>query len=162
MVLVGRTLSPEELQRLGDDPDVAASLLFGGDGDDGDDPELDLDLAWHGIHFLLAGSAWEVGEGAAAAVLGGEDVGGDNGYGPARLLTAEAVHAVAAGLEPLDAEMLRARFDPGAMAAAEVYPEIWDEGPEVFDEYLAPHHDALRRFSLAAAADGRAVLLPLT
>ena len=47
---------------------------------------FDLDKAWHGIHFLLTGSAWETTPGAGESVLGGDPVGPDRGYGPARLL----------------------------------------------------------------------------
>ena len=46
--------------------------------------EVDLDKAWHAIHFLLAASAWE-GEGLRAFLLvGGKELGDvDVGYGPA-------------------------------------------------------------------------------
>ncbi|MET8043668.1 DUF1877 family protein [Micromonospora sp. NPDC005215] len=79
-------------------------LLFG-DLDDEDaempDPELDLHKSWHALHYLLAGKAREVDDPAAAAVLGGDDIGEEGGYGPPRLLDVETVRVVAAALDML-------------------------------------------------------------
>jgi hypothetical protein len=165
MVLIGRRLSPEELRAVLEDPSTVGTLLFG-DLDDEDaempEPELDIGKSWHGIHYLITGTAWEIRDGAAgAAIFGGEEIGEDGGYGPARLLRQEAVQQIGDALDALDVEELRARFDPQAMAAADIYPNVWDD-PDEFDGYLAPHFAALRRFYRAAAANGQAVLLALT
>src|SRR5262245_36837129 len=113
MELIGRRLSADELRAVLNDPAAVDRLLYG-DLDDLDaempEPELDLDKSWHGIHYLLTGTAWEIGEGAGAAILGGDEVGEDGGYGPARLVRPEAVRAVAAALSALDVETLRSRF----------------------------------------------------
>lgn len=161
MTFLGRRISPAERRALLDDPALVGPLLFGS-GNGATEPELDLDKSWHGIHHLLTGSAWEIGEGAGAAILGGTPIGGDNGYGPARLLDPDAVRAVAAGLDGVDVATLRARFDPAELAAADVYPNIWDGGAEEFDGYLAPYFTELRTFYRAAAAGGQAVLLVIT
>ena len=68
----------------------------------------------------------------------------------------EIVRAVAAGPEHLDVETLRARFNPEAMARADLYPGIWSDS-DMFDTYVVPHFAELSRF--AAAIDGEAVLL---
>lgn len=165
MVLIGRRLSAEELAAVRADADVVEALLYGDLDDDQaemPEPELDLDKAWHGIHYLLTGTVWEAGEGAGAAILGGAEVGEDGGYGPARLLDPEAVRAVAGGLDGLTVDALRARFDPAAMKAADIYPDVWSNGTDEFDDYLAPHFAELCRFYRAAAANGQAVLLALT
>lgn len=91
------------------------------------------------------------------AVFGGEPIGEDLGYGPARLLSAEGVSAVAARLRELDPATLRTRMDPAAMEDAGVYPVIWDED-DVFDTYLAPAFDGLRAFYSAAAQSGDSVI----
>jgi hypothetical protein len=105
MELIGRRLSTDELRAVLDDPAAVGELLYG-DLDDEDaempDPELDLDKSWHAIHYLLTGTAWEIDDGAGAAILGGEEIGEDGGYGPARLLGAEKVRAVAAALDAMD------------------------------------------------------------
>jgi hypothetical protein len=68
---------------------------------------------------------------------------------------------VAAGLDTVDIAALRSRFDPDAMAAADLYPDIWSDG-EIFDNYLAPYFTQLCRFYRTAADNGQAVLLVLT
>ena len=163
MVLIGRRLSADELRAVFDDPAVVTGLLFGDlDDDDAEmpEPELDLDKSWHGLHYLLTGTDWEVGEGAGAAILGGEAIGEDGGYGPARLVSAEAVRGIVEALDAIDAETLRARFDLDAMAAADIYPSRW--AAEDFDGFLAPRFADLRRFYRSAADQGQAVLLTLT
>lgn len=164
MELIGRRLSADELRVVLDDPTAVGTLLYGDlDDDDAEmpDPELDLDKSWHGIHYLLTGTAWEIGEGAGTAILGGDEIGEDGGYGPARLLCPETVRTVAAALDALDIETLRARFDPHAMAAADIYPKGWGQGTDEFDSYLAPNFAELSRFYRTAAANGQAVLLAL-
>jgi hypothetical protein len=164
MVLIGRRLTAAEWEAVIDEPATADALLYD-DLDDEDaempEPELDLDKSWHGIHYLLTGTAWEIGHGAGAAILGGEPIGADNGYGPARLLSTETVRTIAAELDALDVDTLRARFDPSAMAAADIYPDLWS-GPDDFDSYLAPYFSQLQRFYQTAAANGQAILLALT
>jgi hypothetical protein len=165
MELIGRRLSDGELRAVRDDPTMVDALLYG-DLDDADaempEPELDLDKSWHAIHYLLTGTAWELREGAGTAILGGDEIGEDGGYGPARLLSPETVHSVATALAMLDVETLRARFDTEAMASADIYPNVWANGTEDFDSFLAPNFTRLRQFYQAAAANDQAVLLAIT
>jgi Domain of unknown function (DUF1877) len=157
MILEGRRLEPDELSRLTKDPSLTEELL------DGDETPfaLYLDKAWHGIHFLLAGSAWDTTAGAGEAVLGGAEIGDDVGYGPARLLTPDRVSVIAADLRTVELSSLRARYDAAALAAADIYPGVWDES-DVFDTYLGPYFETLREFYVAAADEGQAVLLAIT
>lgn len=164
MVLIGRHLSAQEYAAVQEDAELVDDLLGGDDLEAADadpDAELDLDKAWHGLHFLLSGQAWEVSKGAGEAILGGEPIGDDRGYGPACLYAPDLVREVAAGLNAVDGDELRRRFDPRALSAAEIYPEIWDEGDEAF-EYLAAHYSDLCAFYRTAAAHGRAVLIAIT
>ncbi len=165
MELIGRWLSADELRAVLDDPDTVTDLLFGEDDDDDDDempePDLDLDKSWHVVQFLLTGTAWQVTEGAGEAILGGVGIGEDGGYGPARLLDAATVRRVAAGLDAVDVAAVRARFDPAAMAAADVYPSGLSLAPGEVEEFLAPHLDALRAFYGRAAAKQEAVLVAI-
>ncbi len=177
MVLTARMLTPDEMAAAFASPEALERLLYPEDGEEA--REVDVDKAWHGIHWLLTGSADDRPPAARKrglfrrpapepdpvgaewlAVLGGEPVGGDDGYGPARLLRPEQVAAVAAALTPLERDTLAARVDLAAMDAAELYPAIWDE-EDVYDEYLAPNYEVLRDFYLAAADEGAAVLLAI-
>jgi len=164
MELVGRRLSADELRAVRYDPATVGTLLYG-DLDDEDaempDTELDLNKLWHGLHYLLTGTAWEIGDGAGAAILGGEEIGEDGGYGPARLLDAETVRVVSTALDTLDIDTLRARFDADAMTAADIYPNVWARNVGDFDSDLAPAFADLCRFYRTAAANGQAVLLAI-
>jgi hypothetical protein len=63
MTVVARALDSEQLARLLEDPSVANDLILDedededGDAGDGGDDWLDLDKSWHGVHFLLTGTA---------------------------------------------------------------------------------------------------------
>ncbi|RLQ10763.1 DUF1877 family protein [Micromonospora sp. BL1] len=156
MVFTARRLSGEDLATVLADTGTVGTLFDGGPH------ELDLDKAWHGLHYLLNGTTYEVRGDAGPAIIGGDPIGPDLGMGPARLLMPDAVRAVAAGLDAVDDATLRARFDPAAMSEAEIYPHIWDDGEDEFDNYLLPHFTALRDFYRDAAASGDAVLLAVT
>nr|WP_156312975.1 YfbM family protein [Micromonospora sp. HK10] len=162
MELIGRRLSAEEWADVRADESVVDLLLYGDlDDDEAEMPELDLGKSWHGIHYLLTGTTWQVGEGAGAAILGGVEIGEDGGYGRPRLLDPDGVRAVATGLDTLDMATLRARCDPDAMTAAEIYPQAWTNAADDFD-FLMPHLADLRRFYHSAATSGQAVLLAIT
>ena len=112
-------ISPDELESLQQQPDSVESYLL---PDDGGFPSCcDVDKAWQGIHFLLAGDPWGGEDAAAKAVLGGTEIGGDLGYGPARYLTATEVKEVADAISRIDRDELKRRFDAQAMADADIY-----------------------------------------
>src|SRR4051812_41190420 len=159
MYLRARMWTPQQLAEALASPDRLDALLY--DDPSEELPEVDADKAWHGIHWLLTGSADETQPAAATrglfrrrtattvgpegmAVLGGEPIGEDNGYGPARVLRPDEVVAVAEALRPLTPEVLGHRMDSAAMAAAELYPGIWDE-EDVYEEYLGPSYAGLRQ-----------------
>ena len=119
---------------------------------------IDLDKAWHGIHWLLTGDAWGGEPPLALAIVGGEDIGPDLGYGPARFVTPSGVQAVAAALAGLTDEDLSSRYDPQAMDAQQIYPTVWErDGKEGLD-YLVHYFRILARFYADAAQRGDAVL----
>ncbi len=107
------------------------------DGDAQGVLQADLDKAWHGIHYLLTGSAWE-GEAPLGFLLhGGEPLGEEDDYdAPPRAFTAAEVGEIDAALRGFDAARLRARFDPQAMQALDIYPNVWDRGEEELDYCL--------------------------
>lgn len=155
MTWVGRALTADEAETLRADPESIWDLFEDGESDPA---VVELDKSWHGIHWLLTGEAWDDAAGPAAdVIMGGEGFGEDEGYGPPRMLAPEGVAGVAALLDTITIDDLRGRFDPVAMDAAEVYPQIWDE-PDVFDTYLAPNFVSLRELYVRAASLGNAVV----
>lgn len=126
-----------------------------------DDRSIDLDKMWHGVHWLLTGSADPVAGPTSSVIFGGRPCGDDRGYGPPRLLQADEVAAAAKALSSVDVEALRGRVDPAAMTDAEIYPLVWDE-EDVFEMELEPCLLALREFYDAAAAAGDVVIQNLS
>lgn len=127
------------------------------------DSELNLDKAWHGIHFLLTGDAKPNGTLASKVIMGGEDIGPDQGYGPAQLLKPAEVKAIALLLEETTTNLLRKRFNPKAMARANIYPDvIWErEGEEALD-YVLDYYKKLVAFYKLAASKGQAVIFVIS
>ena len=154
MSMIGHFLAvPQgELDALRADPEQVSEALFTTHEEDA----VDVEKAWHGIHFLLTGKVVP-GDGPLDNVVFGRAPVGDEdlGYGPAMATDAADVPAVAAALEAVTDDELRARFDPEAMD--EIYPNIWDEGDEALD-YLIDNLQEVRAFYRNAAAQGHAVI----
>lgn len=134
-----------------------------GEGDDAI-AMVDLDKAWHGVHFLLTGTAWE-GEGPIASLLlGGHASTEDVGYGPARGLTAAEARAFRDALAGLDEAELHRRFDPKRMTALEIYPDVWDRGAESEQlfEMLADGVTELRSILDVAVRESAGLIIAIT
>jgi len=152
-------INPSVLDDLRADPDQMAELLFPNDGDDEPENTIDVDKSWHGIHFILSEIAKDGATALESAILGGEPLGEDFGYGPARVLTPSEVQAVAAAMSSITDEAFAAKFDPVAMEDGEIYPQIWErDGGEALD-YLQHFFPSLVTFYADAAKQGNAVVL---
>lgn len=143
-------ISPALVQRFMDDPDAIQDYLFPEDGETDPAHSMDVDKAWHGIHYMLTGQA-EGGEAPLAwAIMGGKEVGDDIGLGPARLLTHVQVSMIAEALPDEDA--FKAAFDPQAMQAAGIYPDtIWMRDGTSARDYVLEYYRDLVAFYRAAA-----------
>lgn len=123
---------------------------------------LDIDKAWHGIHFLLTGTGDPTTDVRSKAIFGGKAIGDDVGYGPARLLSADEVKKIAGALKNESVDKLRVRYDAKKMDALEVYPGIWSrDGIEALN-YLLEYYVKLAAFYEKSASSGRAVLIVLS
>jgi hypothetical protein len=152
-------VSTEKLESLIDDPDQITSLLYPEDDYAVLPNYLDIDKAWHAIHFTLNGKAWEGESPLFDVILGGEEIGEDIGYGPARYLTSAKVKSVAATLACITPEKFKEQFNPKALDAAQIYPEIWVRDGEEGLEYVLDYYKQLQSFYQAAAERGDAALL---
>lgn len=159
-----RALPDEELQALIGEPSRVEQLLyasfFGGSNGNGD--ELEIDKAWHGLHFLLTGTAWEGSVPLNFIVSGGEEVGDDLGYGPARGLNSEDVKKIDTALDPLTTDELRQRFDADRMTELEIYPFGWSHDPDGELDYLLEFFTELRAFVRRTAERRHALLVYLS
>lgn len=123
---------------------------------DGATEGIDLDKAWHGIHFLLTGEVRESNEGVGRAIFGGEPFGSDYGSGRPRYLAPDEVAEIARELAAIDVDDLASEFDPRLFSKEGIYPDIWDD--ETALEYLLGYFETLRAYYAEAAADDRAMV----
>lgn len=120
---------------------------------------LDIDKAWHAIHFVLTGEV-AGGDGILAkVVLGSPRINEDDiGYGPAQWLTADEVAEAAAALEDVtkndfwDFCPIQDFFDN------DIYPVTENEDEEEFFEYIWAYFIDLREFFKKAAAERKCIL----
>lgn len=160
MSMIGNfvALQPEQLARFRADPDALDAFIY--PEDDGAIPHhVDVDKAWHAIHFVLNGDVWGGDGPLGLAVMGGEEIGEDVGYGPARFLTPTEVHQVAQALLDFSPEQFGSRFDAQALHAAEIYPQIWLDDHDEAREYVVSHYSLLVDFYRSAAGRGDGALL---
>jgi hypothetical protein len=142
-------------------PATAAPLVLA----EGEGELPDLDKAWHGLHYLFTGTAWEGDPPLNFLVTGGREVGDEEiGNGPARTLTPLETREVASALAALSDEQLRARFAPSEMMRLEIYPEIWDRDPAEDDTlgYLMAYLGQLRGTLASVVARGHGLLVTIT
>jgi hypothetical protein len=155
--------SADTLAKLKADPSLVDECIHPNDGEDVPPYYIQVDKAWHGIHYLLTGTADGGEEPFSLAVLGGEGVGDDVGYGPARILTPEQVRQVAQALGQISEQQFRERFAPKAMEAADIYPKIiWVRDGEKALDYLVHGYRQMIVFYRDAAARGDGAILWLT
>ncbi|MBA9006702.1 YfbM family protein [Thermomonospora cellulosilytica] len=122
------------------------------------DRVLDVGGAWQALHYLITGDPWDGRPPESDVVCGGRLLTEEEGVlGVDVIYLAPARVEAAAGMlaeTPFDA--LAERFDPAAMAAAEVQDaDRMDAG--VCERVLRPAYDGLTRLFSSAAADGQAV-----
>lgn len=147
------------IDQLEADPEAIESVLA-------EQPDaIDLDKAWHGLHFLFCGDAWSGSPPLDFLVSGGEQVGDiDVGYGPARSFSSAEVIRIHEALAALTGDELRRRFDPAAMTAADIYPSIWDRDPADDDTlgYLLEYFEILRRYLQQAVEERQGLIVYLS
>jgi uncharacterized protein DUF1877 len=126
-------------------------------------PVVDLHKSWHMFHFLFTGRAQGGTPPASLLMEGGEEIGDDLGYGPARLLDPTATAALAGFVAPLTVEELKRRLDGERMAALSIYPAFdATDAAEEYGEDVEHYFPLLRDHLTAAAAAGEATLVWLS
>jgi hypothetical protein len=125
-----------------------------------DDRELDLDKAWHGLHYIFTGTQWEGEPPGCFLINGGEEIGDEDDDNRPRLLDPNQVRRFSAFLASISDEEFTRRFDAERMTALDVYPGIWkrNEDPSPLD-YLRSGFDDLRTFVATAAERGEAMVV---
>ncbi|HEY3017894.1 MAG TPA: YfbM family protein [Gaiellaceae bacterium] len=164
MSMIGnlRLVSDPELEDLFAGPEQIEDVLY-----ESDEPSPDeevIDKAWHGLHYLLTGSAWDGDPPLNFLVSGGREIGDvDVGYGPARGFTSAEVAEISEALKQVTSDQLRSRFDAKLMMEAQIYPEIWDRDPAEDDAlgYLLEYFELLKTFVLRAHDESSGLIVYL-
>jgi len=149
-------LTSDELAALIAEPSGVEGFIY--PDDEEHENNIDVDKAWQGIHFLLAGDPWGGEPPLANVVLGGTEIGDDVGYGPARYLTVDEVESAARALKDITPERFRTRYFAAELSKNEVYPDIWDDADDDAVGYLSTWYETLRDYFIDAANNGNAML----
>lgn len=158
MIWMAVAVDPVRVDELSKNEELLARTLMETKGEQA----INLDKAWHGIHFLLNGTAWEVTNTAGQAVLGGQEFGADMGYGRPRLILANDVRKIAKALSTITSQELSTRDKPQVMEKEEIYPStIWQrEGPEAL-RFLVDGYAELLAFYQRAAGKRQTVVIAI-
>jgi len=148
---------PGDVERLLQSPQ-AADQFVGADGD----RALCVEKGWHGLHYLLTQTAWEGAAPLDFIVRGGREVGGDLGYGPARLFEPATMRDLASQLETLLPDEVGGRYDGARMTELDLYPGGWVEGAAEWRAELTELYAGLRTLVLDGARDGMGLLVYLS
>jgi hypothetical protein len=125
---------------------------------------IDIEKSWNGIFFLLTGKSLSNIDEALPPLRWTLDAPQqidpvqDLGYGPAYYSTITQTKEVSEALNEISTETLKSKFDGKLMSAANIYPQIWDEGDAAL-EYLMEHFHNLRIFYNEAVANMQAVII---
>ena len=122
MVWVARLADGDETARIMANPDTAYDFINPNEGwEEAAIDSIDLDKEWHAVHHLLTGSA-DATDSPLSVIIGKfQQVGNDNGYGPAWHIPPERLQAFSESLQAIDTDELKARYDPDAMVSEHVY-----------------------------------------
>ena len=162
MGMTGKCLrcSADQFADMSDDSELFATLRF-----NQRDQTIDIDQAWHGIHFLLTGSPDAGAYPLDFLLAGGMEVGArDDGFGPSRAFSPDEVREIWSSIEPITAEFLQAQYTAQALVDNRIYPEnAWDTSSDFdFADFIASNYRELRNFLESANAENQAVVVYLT
>ena len=127
---------------------------------------LDLHKSWHILHYLFTGNTGPATP-PGDALMGGEELGEDIGYGPPRLHDAEATRAFAEFLKGMTLDALNGRLNLAAMQQAGVYATPMGPRASKHDETLlrdevAAYFAPLRDYVVQMAASKNGILIWLS
>ena len=97
-----KQLTLAEFTQLKENPNDIATFLFPDDVEDPFEGMLDLDKSWHALHYLICLDIQPNEKSESKCILGGEEIGEDLGYGPARLISPELVKNIDSGLKEIN------------------------------------------------------------
>lgn len=131
-------------------------------------PALDLDKSWHILHYLMTGhSGFEATNEPGDGLLGGDEIGPDLGYGPARLLDVTGTRRFADFLRTQNVAALDSRIRYAEMMRLQIYGMPGGAGDVTefesqIRELVVNYFPLLNDYVLAMAAKGDGLLIWIT
>lgn len=160
MSMIGnlRAANDDTINKLLGEPAGIHDFLYTEDAEAAD--TIDLDKAWHTIHFILTDSAWEGDFPHGFLVSTGTPIGEEDvGYGPARAFLSHEVKVIRSTLDTLSEEQFRARFSVEKMKKADIYPSFGHSSDEEEIPYFLEYFLTLKEFVAKTAAAGRGLII---
>jgi hypothetical protein len=121
---------------------------------------IDIDKAWHGLHFLMTGTAWSGDPPLNFLLAGGTKVADDDDC-TTRLYSSNELREINRALKAVDQSQLKSSYNPSAMLKLDIYPDIWQRDARAF-EYCIDHFAALRKFIARAEQSGLGMVTKLS
>jgi hypothetical protein len=163
MVLVLRRVDATQIAYLRANPDEAAEFAVEDEAAVESGDCVDFDKAWHVLHFMFTGSAAENNQALSLLRTDFEAIGEDIGYGPVQYHTPETAARIHNALSAISDAELWQRYDPAAIAAADLYMgETLSEADEFTEQYLMQGIPALRAVVARCAATNSGLLTVIT
>ncbi|HEY2594998.1 MAG TPA: YfbM family protein [Chloroflexota bacterium] len=152
-----RPATDSDIERLLANPAEITRYLYGSGADSCE--RLELQKAWHAIHFALNGSRLGGEAPLNFLVSEGTPVGEiDVGYGPARIFTSEEVRRLASELILIAPEEVGRRVDLQRLDAEGIYPGNWQSNG--YDaNYVVDNYRNMRDLVAHAASKGLGLIL---
>jgi hypothetical protein len=152
-----RPAPDSDIERLLANPAEITRYLYGSGAESCE--RLELQKAWHAIHFALNGSRLGGEAPLNFLVSEGTPVGEiDVGYGPARIFTSEQVRRLASELILIAPEEVGRRVDLPRFDAEGIYPGNWQSNG--YDaNYVVDNYRNMRDLVARAASQGLGLIL---
>jgi hypothetical protein len=152
-----RPATDSDIERLLANPAEITRYLYGSGADSCE--RLELQKAWHAIHYALNGSRLGGDAPLNFLVSEGTPVGEiDVGYGPARIFTSEQVRRLASELILIAPEEVGRRVDLQRFDAEGIYPGNWQSNG--YDaNYVVDNYRNMRDLVARAASQGLGLIL---
>jgi hypothetical protein len=152
-----RPATDGDIERLLANPSEITRFLYGSGAETCE--RVELQKAWHAIHFVLNGSRLDGDAPLNFLVAEGTPVGEvDVGYGPARIFTSEAVRHLASALILLTPDEIASRVDLERFDAEGIYPGKWQSNG--YDaNYVVDNYKRMRDLVARSASQGLGLIL---
>jgi hypothetical protein len=152
-----RPATDGDIERLLANPSEITRFLYGSGADSCE--RVELQKAWHAIHFVLNGTRLGGEAPLNFLVSEGTPIGDvDVGYGPARVFTSEQVRHLASALILIAPDEVAQRVDLAQFDAEGIYPGNWQSNG--YDaHYVVDNYRNMRDLVARIAAQGLGLIL---